>query len=114
MQKLLKLFKESTIIKKHVILDFNSGQDFYYIKAKLELIDSTLLFIKEFVSSSEHVYSYHWQDVDNNLITRWDNATHHVKIKTHPHHKHAPDVVESHETTIEDVLNNIEKKLKLP
>ena len=112
MQKILRLFKKSKIIKNHVILDFNSGPDFYYVKAKLELIDTTLLFIKEFVSSIKHVYSYHWQDINNELITRWNNAPHHLKIKTHPHHKHVPDVTESYESSIEDILKYIEKKLK--
>ncbi|NHI95064.1 MAG: hypothetical protein EAX96_21415 [Candidatus Lokiarchaeota archaeon] len=111
MQKILKLFKESKIIKKYSILDFNSGQDFYYLKAKLELIDSTFLFIREFISSEEHIYSYHLQDAENNLITRWDNAPHHKELKTYPHHKHTPNVSESYEINIQDVLKYIEKNI---
>ncbi|MBN1802553.1 MAG: hypothetical protein JW891_13660 [Candidatus Lokiarchaeota archaeon] len=54
----------------------------YYYKAKLELVDNTLLFIKEYISSSEHAYSYHWQDKNGELLIRWDNAPHHETIKT--------------------------------
>ncbi|NVM29834.1 MAG: hypothetical protein HWN65_13400 [Candidatus Helarchaeota archaeon] len=71
MQKIFKLFKQSKIVKKFQILDFSSGQDFYYYKIKIDVIDSTILFIREYVSSTEHAYSYHWQDTKGQLIIRW-------------------------------------------
>jgi len=33
-------------------------------------------------------YSFHWQTQNGNLIKRWDNATHHPEVKTHPYHIH--------------------------
>ena len=32
-------------------------------------------------------YAYHYQDQQNQLIFRYDNAPHHPQIATHPHHK---------------------------
>ncbi len=33
-------------------------------------------------------YSFHWQDESGLLRKRWDNAPHHRKISTFPHHLH--------------------------
>lgn len=33
-------------------------------------------------------YSFHWQDASGQLRKRWDNATHHPEVSTHPHHVH--------------------------
>ncbi len=109
MQKILKSFRESKIIKNHTVIDFNSGRDFFYYKAKLELINDDFLYIKEYTSSKEHIYSYHWQNNEGKLIIRWDNSPHHKSLKTYSHHKHTPDVEESNETNMYDVLKYIER-----
>jgi len=33
-------------------------------------------------------YSFHWQNSDNKLVKRWDNAPHHPEIQTYPNHVH--------------------------
>jgi len=33
-------------------------------------------------------WSFHWQDAAGQLRKRWDNATHHPEVPTHPHHVH--------------------------
>ena len=76
----------------------------------LELRD--LLFIKEYISSTEHLYSYHWQKENGDLIIRWDNSPHHKSLITFPHHKHSPDLEESYETTFKDVIKVIKKIMK--
>lgn len=112
MQKILKLFKKSRIIKKHTILDYKSSSKAQYLKAKVELKNGDLLFIKEYISSTEHLYSYHWQEANGDLIIRWDNSPHHNELKTFPHHKHTPDLSESNETTMKDVFRIIKKEMK--
>ena len=47
MQKTLELFKKSRIIKKHTVLDYKSSSKAQYIKAKLELKNRDILFLKE-------------------------------------------------------------------
>ena len=111
MQTILRLFKQSKIISKYKILDYTSGSNFYFYKIQIDLIDSTIPYIREYVSETEHNYSYHWQDVNGSLIIRWDNSPHHRKLKTHPHHKHTPKLEESYETSVNEVIKFIEKKL---
>lgn len=112
MQKVLRLLDECKIIKQYTILDSKVGSRFYYIKIEVIFVDNSKLFIREFVSSNEYVYSYHWQDENGNLIIRWDNAPHHKHIKTYPHHKHTPKVAESYETSLEDVLRAIKRSIE--
>ncbi|MCE7734208.1 MAG: hypothetical protein GPJ54_04960, partial [Candidatus Heimdallarchaeota archaeon] len=45
-------------------------------------------------------------------ILRWDNAPHHPKIVTFPHHKHAPDPQASDEIQLKEVLRYIENIFK--
>jgi len=33
-------------------------------------------------------YRFHWQDKEQKLIRRWDNAKHHPELKTFPAHVH--------------------------
>ena len=33
-------------------------------------------------------YSFHWQSADGRLRKRWDSASHHPAVSTHPHHVH--------------------------
>ena len=33
-------------------------------------------------------YSYYWLTSTNELKTGWDNAPHHTRLETFPHHKH--------------------------
>ena len=61
------------------------------------------------IVESEHImhlaYRYHFQDGQNNLIFRYDNAPHFSELKTYPHHKHLPDrVIESYEPFIIEVI----------
>ncbi|MFX0173455.1 MAG: DUF6516 family protein [Candidatus Hodarchaeota archaeon] len=55
-------------------------------------------------------YSYYF--IIDDKIIRWDNAPHHPKIKTFPHHLHIDSKVsESQEPTLKYVLNYIKKFL---
>lgn len=40
-------------------------------------------------------YAYHYQDKDDNLIFRYDNAPHYPNITSFPHHKHMQKNVEA-------------------
>lgn len=43
---------------------------------------------------------------------RWDNSPHHSHLGTFPDHKHIPQLVESEEMSLEDVLKEIKAKLR--
>lgn len=70
MQKTLKLCKKSRIIKTYTTLDYKASQAGEYLKAKLVLRDESVLFLKEYISSTEDVYSYHWQNNVGELLIR--------------------------------------------
>jgi len=109
MLKILQLLNESEAIESYEIQDFKQGNDFYYIKVQAELVNKSILFIREYVSEEDYHYSYHWQEEDSQLIIRWDNAPHHKHIKTHPHHKHiGENILPSYEIGIREVLTYID------
>ncbi|MHA1264650.1 MAG: toxin-antitoxin system TumE family protein [Candidatus Helarchaeota archaeon] len=88
MPRTLELLKKSPAVKTYEILDFKQGKNFYFLKVKADLVDGGEIYIREFVSENEFIYSYHWQDKNEKLRIRWDNAPHHKHLKTFPHHKH--------------------------
>ena len=111
MLKTLKLLQDSPAVKSFEIIDFKSGKNFYYLKIKAEISNSTTLFIREYLSQNEHNYSFHWQRETCDLLMRWDNSPHHERVMTFPHHRHLSDglVLESYEISVEKVLDFISK-----
>ncbi len=86
-----------------------------YIKLKISLVNEDVLHLRESWSRDrlEH-YAYYWLDNDNKLKIGWDNAPHHPKITTHPHHKHfeqQSNVQPSEEENLEAVLEAIKSIL---
>jgi hypothetical protein len=55
----------------------------------------------------KHRYSYHYMRGDK-MVFRYDNAEHHQRLKTFPHHKHVGrKVVAAPEPTLKQVLEEI-------
>lgn len=65
-----------------------------YLRARLALSDQSLLEFSEYIERDPAgeiilvTYSYHWQDSEDNLITRWDNSPHFPALPAFPHHIH--------------------------
>ncbi|MCK4734175.1 MAG: hypothetical protein KAT65_17105 [Methanophagales archaeon] len=81
-----------------------------FIRFVVELRDDSELHVFEYIDSSMHKidYSYHWQDKEKRLITRWDNAPHHPEIETFPHHVHEGEYIKpSEEPTFVETLKKI-------
>ena len=106
-----RIIKSYTIYKKA----YNEKQG--YIKGDILFSnDSQLCFIE--VKNTEvrpkNKYRYHYMDLDNNLIFRYDNAYHHKELKSFPNHKHISDeVYECHEPELYDILIDIQKSINL-
>ncbi len=52
-------------------------------------------------------YSYYWLTPGNELKVGWDNAPHHAKMESFPHHKHVgrqDNLQPSTETRLEEVM----------
>jgi hypothetical protein len=103
---------QDRVIKSYEILDFKSGESFYFLKVKAVIIDDSELHIKEYYSVDSYFYSYHWQDRNGFMKIRWDNAPHHRHLGTFPDHKHDPVLAESGEMSLKDVLKEIKAKLE--
>lgn len=55
-------------------------------------------------------YSYYWLTAMNELKIGWDNAPHHTRLDTFPHHKHVDrqdNIQPSTETRLDDVMAGI-------
>jgi len=88
-----------------------------FFLARLRFPDGSSLHIREALvprgwRASKVRYAYQYQDVDGQLIFRYDNAAHHPEVATHPDHKHTPAVVEpASAPDLTDVLQEIDQRL---
>ncbi len=110
------IHKYSEIIVKYDILKFKVVGHSYQLVCKIIFTDQTLLFVRDFIFSDGSVkYSFHWQDINNNCIVRWDNAPHHQDVYSFPYHKHLGKeeyVTESQPMKLEMVMEHIRNRLK--
>ena len=103
-----------------VITDFNiktnKVENKVIINSEIRFVDGSKLnvYISDNKISIKHKYSFHWQNTDNQMTIRWDNAPHHPNISTFPHHKHIETDLNVHpstENTLHDVLTFISQKV---
>jgi hypothetical protein len=114
MEDILQLLSDSDIVNDYEILSLLQDEDFYYLKIKSHILGDSILHIKIYLSDQEYNYSFHWQKENGELITRWDNATHHQEIRTFPHHVHTKDgIKDSYSITLDDVLGKIKNQLNI-
>lgn len=107
---LYKLIEDfSDIVANYSVSEYRRYGSAASLVAVVEFKDNSFLHIKDYLFlDGTRKYSYHWQDANGNIISRWDNSPHHREISTFPHHKHLPNsVVDSKERTIKDVLKII-------
>ena len=109
-----------SIIQKYVhdgwILSFNFSVDsrsnyIGFIQGNLEFIQGNCLLFKEYVDLQESVeklsYSFHYQDSENKLIFRYDNAKHKPDLG-YTNHKHIENkIIPSQIPDIEQVILEI-------
>jgi hypothetical protein len=91
-------------IKERLLLD-PCVRDFHIVRERVTATDGhlrvrvvfsdggTLEFSEYFQYTPEGsiqvvTYSYHWADIENNLIIRWDNTPHFPNLPGFPHHFH--------------------------
>ncbi len=95
------------IVKSYKIVRFEKAGASFKLRAVLVFVDDSQLHIRETViAPAKRKYAYHWQNAENELIIRWDNAPD-WEVETFPHHKHIggqQQVEPSYERTLEQVL----------
>jgi hypothetical protein len=108
--EILVFLDNSEIVKKYFVKDFITFETGFFIKVIVTFTNNSLLFISEYVDENERNYSYHWQDKNNDIILRFDNAPYHPDIITYPHHLHSGTVIEpNHKISSLEILSLIEK-----
>jgi hypothetical protein len=104
----------SDIINNFSVLEFRKYGSAVSLVAKVEFINSSILYIRDYLFlDGRRKYSYHWQDSDGSLISRWDNSPHHREISTFPHHRHISEkIILSRELDIRDIFKTIKREIK--
>lgn len=110
--EILKSLEELSVVQNYEVLDFKTFESGWYYKLKIVFEDVSVLHAREYVDDTERNYAFHWQDPEQQLRCRWDNAPHHGHISTHPHHKHVGgDIQPSEEISFEEVIEHIRTRL---
>ena len=95
------------------VLDVNVGFEVRpggqgYLSGSITFVDGSVLYFREFLDAVKGIvdklmYTYHYQDVGNQLIFRYDNARHRPPLRS-LEHKHTPEqIIEIPAPTLEDV-----------
>ncbi|MFQ5603948.1 MAG: DUF6516 family protein [bacterium] len=110
--EIIRCLEQSEIVKEFKIQDFKLIEHGFYLKILAILINNTELYIREYSDSMDRSYSYHWQGEDKKLIMRWDNAPHHKRLESYPHHVHVGEQVSPNlSISCSEILKIIEKKI---
>lgn len=99
------------VLDAQVSFELRPGSQGYAVGVLLFQDRSALHFREYLDSAAGHVsklmYSYHYQDTDQHLIFRYDNARHQPTLPM-PEHKHAGEaIVASQAPTLAEVLTEI-------
>lgn len=99
------------------IIEHQNRDGVQILRLKITFIDSSILFVTDIFISFENrrKYSFHWQNVNEELISRWDNAPHFSDISSYPHHQHLQsetNVIASSAINLIDVLKIIQEKIQ--
>jgi len=109
------LAQYQNIIISHEIVKFRVVGNAYQFICKVELIDSSFLFVKDYLFlDGSRKYSFHWQKKEGQLIIRWDNAPHHQDVPSFPYHKHVDlesNILESPPVKLAQVLEYIHSQI---
>lgn len=74
--------------------------------------DGSTFHFKEVHLPASRKYRFHYMNLDNQLICRWDNAPHHHEIETFPDHVHFPNEIrENAPMDLLEALRHIEEQV---
>ncbi len=107
-ERLLEIEKKFEAMVERIVpveLDGETLRVILYLKD-----GSNLRVTEQWVGKVLKRYSYYWLNATNELKIGWDNAPHHTKLKSFPHHKHIDwqkNLQPSAESSLEDVMGVI-------
>ena len=118
-EEVIKKIRQSQIvISENVSFDKRSRYS-GHIEGFFVFIDETVLYFSEFIVIeyggmilTRPSYRFHWQDQNEYLVKRYDNAPHFPELNNFPHHVHYSDMVEPfREIGIVEILEIVENEI---
>ncbi len=113
-KKIEQLLGNSRIIVDKAV-DFKEfSSDEGMVRGRLLFLGGYVLTFMEYIQIGEErpKYRFNLSDSKNNVIFRYDNASHHRDVPTFPHHKHVrAKVIPSKEMGLAEVLSEIENMI---
>jgi hypothetical protein len=109
MYEIKPILQDKTFVREIESLSEVKRKSLFLRYCKIILTNFSSLHIKEIWKDDQILkYSYYWFSANDNLILGWDNAPHHNKVKSFPHHKHTENGVQhSAERNLPDVIEYI-------
>ena len=113
--EILRLLEGVPVVQNYEVLDFKTFEGGWYYKMK---VVGSVLYAREYVDDTERNDAFHWQDAEQQLRCRWDNAPHHEHLypslsqacrKRHPAERR--DFQPSGEISFEEVIEHIQTRL---
>src|SRR5713226_6973903 len=105
---IIATLRRSPLVKDLAVLEVVEEENVQLLRVRAEIIDGSMLHIREAFFPSASKYSYHWQTLAGERLLRWDNAPHHPQIPTYPDHKHEGERINpSARVSVEEVLAEI-------
>ncbi len=113
MFEIITKLQGSIVVKQVQVIDMLDESSVKFLKCYADLVDGSRLYVTESYAAGRNKYSYHWQDKNNQLIRRWDNAPHYRNHSTFPHHRHEGEqVFECPRILVNEVLQEIENRFR--
>lgn len=109
MYEIKSIFRDRPFVLEIEALSEEKRKAIFLRNCKVILSNFSTLYIKEIWKDNQLLkYSYFWFTANDTLILGWDNAPHHPKVNSFPHHKHTKEEVESSdERNLPDVIEYI-------
>lgn len=110
-----KLVRSSALYKEE------RETDFLLLRGEVKFANGSQLHFREFVQLKQglppnrYKYAYHYQNADETVIFRYDNARHYLELSTAPHHKHVGEdkALATNPPDLQTVLNEIKGMMKI-
>ena len=105
--------RQNPLVRDLEVIEMIDEERVQLLRLRADLIDGSLLYVREAIFPHTSKYSYHWQTRTGEMLLRWDNAPYHPEIPTHPHHKHDGERIgPAARVSIEDVLAELATRLQ--
>jgi len=106
-------------VAQYSILRHDQKENTVLIKLRIELVDGSILHMKEYTDLYTRNYAFHWQQADDTWLVRWDNAHHFPKLASFPHYQHdyrtGEEIVnDSFDISLIEVLEYIDNLIAKP